>query len=202
MWSSIYDEHWGEIFPTHRRMLTELLNLTPRPCYVLDAACGTGKYWEILLESGCSILGIDQAEKMLAQAKAKFPEVPTEKLGLQEMAFKGTFDAIICVDAMENVFPEDWPRVLANFQQALKSDGYLYFTVELADPQELEKVNAEAKQAGLPVVEGEWVRDGGYHYYPALEQVRKWVQASRLTLLKQTEGDEYAHFLVRNQAKG
>jgi hypothetical protein len=31
----------------------------------------------------------------------------------------------MCVDAMENVFPEDWPQVLANLRRALRPGGHL-----------------------------------------------------------------------------
>jgi len=44
---------------------------------------------------------------MLLKAQAKHPTVQVEKLGLQEMHFTEAFDGMICVDAMECIFPED-----------------------------------------------------------------------------------------------
>ena len=87
---------------------------------ILDAACGTGKYWPSILQTGRSVRAVDQSAGMLAQASAKYPDVPTRKLGLQELDYEQAFDGIICMDAMENVFPEDWPLVMANFHRALK----------------------------------------------------------------------------------
>ena len=133
---------------------------------------------------------------MLRRAQAKFPEVPTEKLGLQEVSFQDTFDGIICVDAMENVFPEDWPHVLQNFYRALKSHGLLYLTVEIPE-DELPTVFQTAIEAGLPVVEGEWVHEGAYHYYPTVQQVRAWVEAAGFVFVDGGDGDGYHHVLAR-----
>jgi cyclopropane fatty-acyl-phospholipid synthase-like methyltransferase len=134
---------------------------------------------------------------MLAQARAKYPEVPTHDVGLQELAFDGEFDAVMCVDAMEHVFPEDWPVVLANLRRALRPGGPLYLTVELLDEQELERAFTEAAAAGLPVVRGEHTSPGGgYHYYPSLEQVAAWVRDAGREPLDGGVGDDYYHLLA------
>ena len=77
---------------------------------------------------------------MLAVANAKYPEVATEKTGLQELAFPAEFDAAICVDAMENVFPEEWPLVLSNLRRAVRPGGHVYMTVETIDEREITEV--------------------------------------------------------------
>jgi SAM-dependent methyltransferase len=194
-----YDEHWGSIDSKHREMLNRFLNLCPPHGTILDAACGTGKYWSIILASGRSVVGIDQSQRMLLKAQAKHPTVQVEKLGLQEMHFTGAFDGIICVDAMEYVFPEDWPLVLANFHRALKIKEYLYFTVEITSEEDLRSAYLAGKQLGLPLVEGEHAHEGGYHYYPSLEQVRQWTQEAEFDILAEAEEDEYSHFLVRKR---
>ena len=73
------------------------------------------------------------------------------------------FDGILCVDAMEFIAPEEWPPVLNNFHRALKRDGYLYFTVELLEAEELDHAYREGQKQGLPVVEGEYAHEGYYH---------------------------------------
>ncbi|MBA2288165.1 MAG: class I SAM-dependent methyltransferase [Ktedonobacteraceae bacterium] len=115
-----YDEKWGgHINPSHRHMVEHLLDLCSRGGRILDAACGTGKYWPLLLERGFSVQGTDQSQQMLQRAHGKFPAVPVEHIGLQELTFSDAFDAVTCIDAMEMVFPEDWPVVLARFAQAV-----------------------------------------------------------------------------------
>jgi len=95
------------------------LKLLPQKSTILDAACGIGRSLPYHLERAHSIIGTDQSQGMVTKAKAKFPDVPFEKVSLQEMSYQENFDGVICVDAMENVCPEDWPVVLANFNRAL-----------------------------------------------------------------------------------
>ena len=115
-----YDDHYGEIGPTHRRFVADLLERCPPGGIVLDAACGTGKYFAMVTDSGRRVVGTDQSTGMLARARARFPAVPLERVGLQELAFEAEFDAVMCIDAMENIPPEDWPRVVANLRRAVR----------------------------------------------------------------------------------
>jgi trans-aconitate methyltransferase len=74
---------------THQQFIREFLNLLPQKSRILDTVCGAGRYTSFLLEKGHSVVGIDQSQGMLAQAKAKFPNIRFEKIGLQEMAYQG-----------------------------------------------------------------------------------------------------------------
>lgn len=192
-----YDQNWGHINASHRSFLQRFLALGRPGCTILDAACGTGKYWSLILESGRSVVGIDQSQQMLLQARAKFPNVRTEKKGLQEIDFANAFDGITCVDAMEFVAPEDWPLVLNNFYRTLKRSGHLYFTVELIEADERARAYSEGQKQGLPVVEGEYAHEGSYHYYPGLGQVRIWVSQASFSVVEEGEGDGYHHFIAR-----
>ena len=195
--ASSYDQNWGHINASHRSFLQHFLSLCPPGCTILDAACGTGKYWPLILASDRSVVGIDQSRQMLLRANEKFPSQRTEKRGLQEIDFSEAFDGIICVDAMEFVAPEDWPHVLNNFSRALKRNGHLYFTVELIEDEELDHSYNESQKQGFPVVKGEYAHEGSYHYYPALEQVRKWISQVPFSILAEGEGDGYYHLLVQ-----
>ncbi len=197
LFAPVYDENWGaSIHPLHHRFVSQLIEACPPHGVILDAACGTGKYWPIVIASERTLFGIDQSQGMLAQAHRKFPHVKVEKMGLQEVLFRDAFDAIICVDAMENIFPEDWLPVLNNFHRALKLPGHLYFTVEIADRSDLEGVYQAGIQKGLPVVYGEWADEEGYHYYPTMEQVREWIGTAGFVIVEEAEEDEYHHFWV------
>ena len=195
-----YDDQYGEIGPTHRRFVADLLERCPPGGTVLDAACGTGKYFGMVLDAGRRVVGTDQSTGMLARARARFPGVPLERVGLQELAFDGQFDAVMCIDAMENIPPEDWPRVVANLRRALRPGGHLYLTVEEVDDQELDAVFAEATAQGLPVVRGEESREG-YHYYPSREQVGHWMEEGMLVVVAEDyspgDGYGYLHLLAR-----
>ncbi len=199
-----YDANWGEIFPSHRDALDRLLALTRPRGTVLDAACGTGKYWPIVLGSGRTVVGVDQSGGMLAEAHAKHPSVPVGKVGIQEMAFDGVFDAVICVDAIENVGPEDWPVVLERLRAAARPGAPLYITVELIDETEARDAYEAAVARDLPVVPGEHVMDVGggeigYHFYPDDDSIRRWLADAGLELLDSRDGDEYRHLLLRRR---
>jgi SAM-dependent methyltransferase len=197
-WAPVYDANWGgTIEAAHLRWIDRFLEHCPTAGLVLDAACGTGKYWHLLLESGRRVFGIDQSAGMLSQARAKFPAVPVEKLGLQELRFERAFDAALCMDALEMVFPEHWPLVLENLHRSLKPGAPLYFTVEQAEQSEIEQAYQHGRQQGLPVVFGECASEDGYHYYPELVQVRTWISGAGFELVQEGFGDLYEHFLVR-----
>ncbi len=201
--SADYDAHWGEIFPSHARMLDRFLDACPPGCEILDAACGTGRFWPAILASGRRPRGIDQSEGMLRVAARKFPDVPTERRALTDLDAKAAYDGILCMDAMEYVPPEEWPAVLGAFRRALRPGGHLYLTVEQIDPDELEAESRRSRAAGHPVVAGESVvgsapeEDDGYHYFPTDDQVFGWLAAAGLETVEQARGDDYLHLLLR-----
>ena len=207
---------------THREYLLKFLGRVAPRSTLLSAACGAGRYDGMLLEAGHSVVGIDQSAGMLARARERFPEVRYEKLGLQEMDFREPFDGVICMDALEHVCPEDWPGILRGFREALKPGGVLYFTVVLAEAEELEEAYEQALGRGLPVVFGEVAGEveeayeralglpvvladeadeAAYHYCPSLEQVRAWIGQAGLVIEEEGTGNWYEHFVVRKRSK-
>jgi trans-aconitate methyltransferase len=176
---------------------------------VLDAACGTGKYFPLVLAGGRSPLGVDHAGAYLAKAAEKFPDVPTEKLDLQDLEFIGEFEGVMCVDAMEFVPPEDWPGILERFHRALHRGGWLYLTVELQPDEVLHAGYQDARRAGFPVVEREiiWKEPDGdlYHYYPRIAEVRAWLSGAGFAIEQEAEGPwddrkyAYHHVLARRR---
>ena len=201
-----YDEKWGAIAPLHQQCFEHFLSLCPPQGHLLDAACGTGKYWSLILASDRTVFGIDQSQGALLRACEKFPDVPSYKVGLQEMNYLEMFSGAVCVDAMEKICPEDWPLVMHNLYHAIMPKGYLYFTVELTRKQEIQEAFAEGQHLGLPVVYGEadWLEEGGYrwgrggyyHYYPEMEQVKEWVQQAGFQVIEELADVEYHHVLV------
>ncbi len=183
--------------------VARLVETCPPGGVVLDAPCGTGRYFPLVTEAGRRVVGIDQSAGMLGQAQAKGLADALHRIGLQEMAFADEFDAAMTIDAMENVPPEDWPVVLANLHRAVRGGGHLYLTVEEQDELDIAAMLDALTARGFPVVRGEVV-DGdvaGYHYYPTREQVRAWLAAEGLKVVAEDtetlEGWAYWHLLVR-----
>jgi ubiquinone/menaquinone biosynthesis C-methylase UbiE len=71
--ASNYDQNWGHINATHQAFLQCFLTLCPSEGVILDAACGTGKYWPLILDSGRPVVSVDQSQQMLLRAAQKFP---------------------------------------------------------------------------------------------------------------------------------
>lgn len=205
--SAEFDEHWGEIEEPHRAFVERFLSRLPPGGRVLDAACGTGKYFGMVLATGRSVLGADHSAGHLAVAGRKFPQVPTAKVDLQDLPYLGEFDGVMCVDAMEMVPPEEWPPVLEGFRRALRPEGWLYLTVELAGEHVVRTLNEQARRAGRPVVDGEVFYEepnGYYHYHPGMDLVRGWMAGAGFVIEEDAEGpwDEegqsaYHHVLAR-----
>jgi len=195
-----YDEKWGVISESHLRWVRRVLGLCPPGGALLDAACGTGKFIGMALEAGLAVTGTDQSRGMLARARAKYPDVQLEKTGLQELRYLGEFDVVMCVDAMENVFPEHWPLVAGNLARAVRDGGYVYLTVEVAGDAERERMYAASLAAGVPALPGEDARIG-YHYYPPDDGVRAWLARAGLEILDEERADYYWHLLTRRTAR-
>jgi SAM-dependent methyltransferase len=206
LWAPIYDQHWGaQIDPTHSRMLRRFLANVPAGGVVLDAACGTGKYWRLIRDTGRGVYGVDHSQGMLDRATLKHLDVPVVRATLRDLAYAAWFDGVSCIDAMECVFPEDWPIVLRNFARAIKPPGgYVYLTVEISDV-DLHAELARGRQAGHPLVLGEvlGVSEGGaagvgsYHYYPNDQTVDRWLAAAGYAVIDDVTGDGYRHIVAR-----
>jgi SAM-dependent methyltransferase len=184
--------------------VARLAAMIPPDGLILDAPCGTGKYFPVVAAAGRRVAGIDQSAGMLAEAARKGIAVELARVGLQEMAFTADFDAAMSIDAMENVPPEDWPGVLASLHRAVVPGGPLYITVEEVAGAIVDRAFVELVDAGAPAVRGEVVEGdvAGYHYYPGRARVLEWIAAEGLTVLDEAyeagpNGEwGYRHFLL------
>jgi len=205
---------------THQRYFQKFLKRVIPGGTILSAACGAGRYDGLLLDAGHPVFGIDQSAGMLRRAKEHFPKVRYQKMALQKMHFRETFDGIICMDAMEHICPEDYPGILRSFQEALKPGGVLYFTAdreEEPDDFDLQAYYEQGRAMGLPVVFGEVAEeviskrkmeklevpeegaDPVYHYYPPLAKVREWIDQAGLAIEEEGAGSGFHHFVVRKR---
>jgi SAM-dependent methyltransferase len=200
-----YDQHE---YPSdsQREWIARMLGLIPAGGTVLDAPCGTGRYFPMLAAAGYRVAGIDGSAGMLAQAAARGVAFSLERMALQDLSYTREFDAVMTVDAMENIPPEDWPLVLANLRRAARPGGPVYLTVEDKDPPAIERAFESLSARRLPVVRGEVTEGGaaGYHYYPGRDQAAGWLGQAGLEIVgegyKQETGWGYWHFLLRAPA--
>lgn len=199
-----YDEH-GYPTDSQQEWLARLLRLVPAGGTVLDAPCGTGRYFAMVAAAGLRVAGADQSAGMLAQARNRGIAFSLQQQTLQNLSYTREFDAAATIDAMENVPPEDWPLVLANLSRAVRPGGHIYLTVEEVGPAQIEQAYESLRAQGLPAVRGEIVEGdtAGYHYYPGRDAAVAWLAAAGLAILEegfsQEDGWGYRHFLLRTQ---
>ena len=201
-----YDEN---DYPTavQRQWVERLLRSVTPGGSVLDAPCGTGRYFEVIAEAGLRVVGIDQSSGMLAQARSRGIASSLEQLSLQELSYDGQFDAVMTVDAMENAPPEDWALVLANLHRSAKPGALIYMTVEEIDRERIDEAFTLLVGRDAPAVWGE-VTEGdvaSYHYYPTRDQISDWFADEDLQIVEedfnQEDGWGYRHFLLRGAEK-
>ena len=103
-----YDEHE---YPSdvQREWVARALGLIEPGGIVLDAPCGTGKYFAMLAAAGHRVTGADQSAGMLARARARGIAFSLEHTSLQELSYVGRFDAVLTIDAMEHIRPKTGP---------------------------------------------------------------------------------------------
>ena len=133
-----------------RDWVARVLGLIPAGGTVLDAPCGTGKYFPMLAAAGVRVAGADQSAGMLARARARARGVAfsLEQASLHELPYVSRFDAVLTIDAMEHIPPEDWPGVLANLRRAARPGGLLYLTVEELERHHIERAFASLSACG------------------------------------------------------
>lgn len=94
LWAPLYDEKWGVYSnASHQQFIQTFLGLLSEASTILDAACGAGRYMAMLLEKDHTVIGIDQAQGMLTQAREKFLTVHLEKIGLYGACLPGRLAA-------------------------------------------------------------------------------------------------------------
>jgi len=188
---------------TQEEWVARVLGMIPARATVLDAPCGTGRYFSLIAGAGMRVVGVDQSAGMLAQARARNVASLLERKSLQELPYAAEFDAAVTIDAMENVPPEDWPTVLANLRRAVRPGGVLYLTVEEVSDRRTGHAFDALIARGLPALRGEIIEGdvAGYHYYPGRDRVMGWFEAAGLDVIDEDYSAEedwgYRHFLLR-----
>jgi trans-aconitate methyltransferase len=88
---------------------------------ILDLGCGTGVLTAEIAGRGAEVLGIDQSEEMVTQARSKFPALRFEVVDATQLNFEAEFDAVFS-NAVLHWIPEA-EKVISGIAQALKPGG-------------------------------------------------------------------------------
>jgi SAM-dependent methyltransferase len=99
---------------------------------IFDAACGPGKYAEILISRGATVIGCDISPKMIAHAKNRNKGIGSFFVHDLSLPIKqlnnASFDIVLCALAMHYI--EDWNATIEEFYRVLKPNGCLVISIE------------------------------------------------------------------------
>ncbi len=99
---------------------------------VLDVACGTGDMASELCSRGCTVVGVDLSEEMLAIARRKVVNGKWEIADAENLPFEdGSFDAVTCAFGVRNFV--HLKQGLSEMLRVLKPGGTMVI-LELATP--------------------------------------------------------------------
>ncbi len=128
--AAAWDEARRSFYGRERDYVDLVLDGLPPASCLLDLGCGTGRpIAEYVLARGHRIVGLDQAEALLAIARRRFPAARWEHARLETLTLDGLFAGAICWDALFHVERAYHRTILATVARHLAPGARLMLTV-------------------------------------------------------------------------
>lgn len=125
-WAPTYDTQQNGLLGPDAQTIAPLVDALV-PGIVLEAACGTGRHLQRLIEKGWHGIGVDISPGMLAVARQKMPDVDLREGRLEDLPVaSGSVDLVLCTLALEHV--RDLETVYQEFARVLRPGGRLVIT--------------------------------------------------------------------------
>ncbi|MEO0332470.1 MAG: methyltransferase domain-containing protein, partial [Bacteroidota bacterium] len=120
---------------------------------ILDLGCGTGELTEQIAQLGAKVIGVDQSEEMVEQARRQYPTITFYTQDATQLSNLPQFDAVFSNAALH--WMKDAPEVLKQVYQHLKPSGRL--VAELGGKgniaQIISAMNRQRAKLGYPVID-------------------------------------------------
>lgn len=165
-----YDARWAALAASGQSVHGEadcIGRYSPRT--VLDAGCGTGRVAIELSRRGIDVVGVDLDPPMLAEARAKAPELTWVEADLLTVDLARVFDVVAMPGNVMIFLQHGTERaVVANLAGHVAPGGLMIAGFQLGRGYELDAYDADCAAAGLVLVErfstwdGDPFSDGGY----------------------------------------
>ncbi|HSW10125.1 MAG TPA: class I SAM-dependent methyltransferase [Bacillota bacterium] len=181
----------GGLSAAHQHVLERFIGALRPGEHVLDAGCGTGKYWPAFAAAGLSVTGLDRSVAALRRAREKLPGAEVIRADLRDTPYlPPALRAIWCCDVMECIPPEEWPRVLGHLADSLPPGGLIM--VNFASPGPL-------RLRVRHYLVGRRTRVRGYGFLPAGLGLRRILRPMPLETVQWQIGAGYRFWLARRR---
>lgn len=138
---------------------------------ILDLGCGTGDLANTIFESGANVVGIDQSENMVREAKLKYPHISFSVGDATNLPFQNEFDAVFSNAVLHWVQPPQ--KALNSIYQSLKQGGR--FVAEFGGKGNVQIITDEMinqiKATGL-----EFKKEQFLWYFPSIAEYSKLME--------------------------
>ncbi len=128
LWGESYDATPNPVVWLDERVTPGYVEARPG-ARILDAGCGTGRYFSRLLAGGSRVVGVDFSLGMLRVARRRYPNVPLIVADLHRTwPFRdGAFDAVLCALVGEHL--DDLVPFCREMARVLTAGGRAVFSV-------------------------------------------------------------------------
>ncbi|MEU1995344.1 class I SAM-dependent methyltransferase [Nocardia gamkensis] len=101
---------------------------------IADLGCGPGHVTAHLATLGARVFGIDLAPRMVALARAEYPQLPFAQGSIEQLPFgNDTLGGIVAWYSLIHTPPDRVPHVLSECNRVLASKGHVLLTFQTAD---------------------------------------------------------------------
>lgn len=130
---------------------------------ILDLGCGTGDLAMYLFDCGVDVIGVDNSENMILQARSKYPNIHFSVKDATDLGYSEEFDAVFSNAVLHWVKPPE--QALNSIYKSLKAEGR--FVAEFGGKGNVQMITGaiikEIGNAGFPFNHFPW-------YYPSIAE--------------------------------
>lgn len=98
---------------------------------VLDIGCGSGEDCKFFYDHGVKTVGIDFSEKLIEEAKSRFPNGNFIVMDIEKLDFEDfRFGAVVAKHSLLHLPKKNLPTVLKKINNLLKPEGWFLLTLK------------------------------------------------------------------------
>lgn len=125
------DLHWNHHVDWCDDYLNILAARVGKGGKILDIGCGSGEDSKFFADKDITTVGIDFSEKLIAEAKTRFPKGKFLVMDMQKIDLPASsFDGVLAKHSLLHLHKKDLPAILARINSLLKPGGWFLATLK------------------------------------------------------------------------